>query len=173
VESVYFVDKRFFRVIRDKSLGVAMVNDSGRRWYRYVDNGCILGLVVSVLLLVNGYISGSVEPLGVYPGILVGVLGGAAIFMVWWHSAKKGRFILGGEGTFRFRIWHFGTVFVLGVIISVPIWAELSKRRPEINIPNLITTFFTFWFVSFSSVGVLGIYWLQRHYGKRFYLEGK
>ncbi len=150
-----------------------MVNDSSRHWYRYVDNGCILGLVVSVLLLVNQCISSSMEMLGVYSGILVGVLGGAAIFMIWWHSAKKGRFILGGEGTFRFRIWHFGILFILGAIIGGPILARLSERRPEINIPNLITTFLTFWFVSFFSVGVLGIYSLQQHYGKRFYLEGQ
>jgi hypothetical protein len=150
-----------------------MANDSDRHWYKFVDNGCVFGLVGSVLLLVNQYISKNVEPLGVYSGIPAGILGGVSISMIWGHYAKKGRFILGGnEDKFRFRIWHFGLVFALGAIIGL-ILIELSERYPEINVLNLITTFLIFGFASFFSVGLLAVYWLQWHYGKRFYLVGQ
>lgn len=150
-----------------------MANENGHQWYRFIDNGCILGLVVSILLLVNQYISKNVELWGVYLGVTVGTLGGVAIYMIWWNSARKGRFILSRHvGMFRFRIWHFGFVFAVGFVIRL-ILIGLFERYPKINIPNLIITSLIFGFVSFFAIGVLGIYWLQRRYGKRFYLTGQ
>jgi len=150
-----------------------MSNDNGRRWYRFIDNVCIFGLTASILLSVNQCVSGNIESLGIWVGTTTGILGGAIIVTIWRHYAKKDRFVLGGnENQFRFRIWHFGLFFVLGAIIG-PILGKLYERYPEINILNVILTFLVFGFVSFFAIGVLGIYWLQRQYGKRFYLAGQ
>jgi hypothetical protein len=141
-------------------------------WYRFIDNQSILGFIGSLIVLGSFYLSGEMEPFGLWPGLFIGILAGIAIIMIWKNWAKKGQFILGNtKNSFRFRLWHFGIFILIGLFIGILI-NKLLEQYPEIDIKTLLATFFIFGCLGLFGIGTLGIFLIQRKYGKRFYLSG-
>jgi hypothetical protein len=142
-------------------------------WYRFIDNQSLLGFVGSLIVLGSFYFSGEIEPFGIWPGLIIGILAGVAIIMIWRNLAKKGRFVLGKtKDSFRFRLWHFGIFILIGFFIGIMI-NKLLEQYPEIDMKTLLATSFIFGCLGLFGIGTLGIFWIQRKYGERFYLSGR
>jgi hypothetical protein len=139
--------------------------------YRFMDIQSFLGLIGGFVALGYFYFSGAIEPFGIWTGLILGTLAGCVIIMIWRNLAKKGQFIIGeNTGTFRFRIWHFGILVVVGCFLGIII-AALLKQYPEIDIENLLATFLIFGWIGLFGPATLGIFWIQRKYGERFYFS--
>ncbi len=140
-------------------------------WYRFIDNQSLLGLIGSVIVLGYFCFYGGIEPFGILPGLILGIVAGVALIMIWQHYAKKGQFVFGrNSDTFRFRVWHFGLAGVFGFFAGI-ILIKLLEQYPKIDIINLLKTFLVFGCLGLFGLGTIGIFWIQGKYGKRFYLS--
>jgi hypothetical protein len=140
------------------------------RWLGYVDNLTVYTFLGLLILFVYYCMSGNVHFGGALIGILIGVLMSGFYLLSLWRSARKKRFLIraymGGGKLLK-------VVFIACIpigLIGGYLYGALKDIYPEIRTEDAVVAGMMFGMVTFSGIDLVGIYWLQRCYGYRFYI---
>ena len=127
-------------------------------------------LVMTLILLINQHLTGDIHILGAYVGIAAGVLLSIPYLLHLSCLAKKGIFFIKSKSGLKVGVVFFAIVVSLGILGGLVV-ARLAPYCPYITQGSFVRTVFTACFATFSLIAAVGIYWLERCYGEKFYLS--
>lgn len=134
---------------------------------------CLFGEILVVIILTIRYLTGTLEPLGIWAAIPMGAIAGIFFFVIWFRLAKKGISIPPTQyATKKFRATFLTTVIIFGILAGI-VLALIAERLPAINVINLLVTVLLVSLAVFFAIGIAGLYWLEHHYGKKLYIAGR
>jgi hypothetical protein len=140
------------------------------RWLGYVDNLALYGFLGWLIPFAYYCISDAVNSIGIFIGIPIGALVSGFYILYLWRSARKKHFLIRA---------YMGSGNILKVLLIACIligfiggylYGALKDRYPHIRIEDAVVAGMLFGMVTFLGLDLVGIYWLQRCYGYRFYI---
>ena len=127
-----------------------------------------LGIVLLSLQILWLFFRGTLDVTAAFVGIVCGVLLGVCSLRRWFGLARKDIFV--DKGTQRERKMMFFLIFPLIIVFGASLPFVLRKYFPELDIKNTSTTAASFFILTLFLIDMLGIYALERRYGRKFYI---
>ena len=118
---------------------------------------CLFGEILAAIVLTIRYLTGTLEPLGIWAAIPMGAIAGIFFFVIWFHLAKKGISIPPTQyATKKFRATFLTTVIIFGILAGI-VLALIAERLPAINVINLLVTVLLVSLAVFFAIGIAGL----------------
>jgi len=117
-------------------------------------------------------IKGYIEVAGIYAGIIVGLVGGIFELINLGRSARKHEFTIVARHPKMTLVVSF-IIIPIVTVSTVLILLRLKHYFPQINQTNernICITFLGVALAVYFVISTVGVYWLERRYGEKFYL---
>lgn len=131
---------------------------------------CLLGEIFALVILTIQYLTSSLELLAIWAAIPMGTIAAIFFLATWFRLAKRGISISQNlHPTIKFRLAFFAAVIIFGILAGV-VLSQMAHHLPVINSFDFLATVLMVALLSFFAIGFAGLYWLERHYGKKLYI---
>ena len=126
--------------------------------------------VFTLYALAKLIIKSNIAVVGIYPGVIGGVVGGIfdCIYLV--RRARKHAFTLVPRHPKMTLVVMFFIIVPIVTVSTAPIILRLKHCFPQIDGANVWVTFMLVAIAVYFVISTVGMYWLERRYGEKFYL---
>ncbi|RLG24213.1 hypothetical protein DRN85_08025 [Methanosarcinales archaeon] len=107
---------------------------------------------------------------GIYAGIIVGLVGGIFTLIHLGRRARKHEFTIVARHP-KMTLVVFFIIIPIVTVSTVLILLRLKHYFPQINWGNIWITFLVVALFVCSLIYMVGVHWLERRYGEKFYLR--
>ena len=146
--------------------------------FKRVNGKCQMRLLLSNLLTTafSFYFLGLVikgnmiHVAGIYAGIIVGLVGAIFMLIQLGRRARKHEFTIVSRNPKMARVVIFFIIIPIVTVSAALILLILKYYFAHINWGNIWITFVVVALVVGPLISTVGVYWLERRYGEKFYL---